>query len=154
MEREHPAATLGCMSEFWTNFWSFIWLFFWGFALVAYLFAVFTVVGDLFRDRALNGWWKALWIACLVFVPFLTVLAYVVTRGSGLVDRLDSRPRQGIFDGQAQPAASTSTEPTRAYTHAYSPATEIAHAKNLLDEGAITRSEFELLKNGALAGTR
>jgi hypothetical protein len=150
MEQTRPAATLSCMSEFWTDFWSFIWLFFWGFALVAYLFAVFTVVGDLFRDHTLNGWWKALWIVFLVFVPFLTVLAYVVTRGSGLVERLDSRPRRGMFDGPPQPAASTYADAASAY----SPATEIAHAKKLLDEGAITRGEYETLKSSALTGAR
>jgi hypothetical protein len=152
MGGDHDTGTVSTMSDFWTDFWGFIWLFFWGFALVAYLFAVFTVVGDLFRDRELNGWWKALWIAFLVFVPFLTVLAYVVTRGSGLVDRLDSRPRYRSNAAGATPATSTSAAPSVAPT--FSPAAEIAHAKDLLDGGVITRGEFDLLKDSALAGAR
>ncbi|MBU4556970.1 MAG: PLDc N-terminal domain-containing protein, partial [Actinobacteria bacterium] len=68
----------------WTDGWSVIWSFFWVFAFIAYLIALFAVIGDLFRDHRLNGWWKALWIVLLVFVPFLTVLVYLVARGPGM----------------------------------------------------------------------
>ena len=59
---------------FWSNFWDIIGWFFWVFAFTAYLFALFAVIGDLFRDRELNGWLKALWLIFLIFVPFLTVI--------------------------------------------------------------------------------
>lgn len=145
------------MSDFWTDFWSFIWLFFWGFAMVAYLFAVFTVIGDLFRDRSLNGWWKALWIACIIFLPFLTILVYVITRGSGLVERLDERPPRGVHaapDPQSPAASADGTPAPRSAGPApvASPAAEIHTAKDLLDAGVITPVEFEALKNRALAG--
>ena len=29
---------------------------------------VLTIIGDLFRDKELSGWWKALWIIALIFV--------------------------------------------------------------------------------------
>ena len=45
---------------FLSNFWDFIWLLFWTFAFVAYLFAIFAIIGDLFRDRSLSGGWKGL----------------------------------------------------------------------------------------------
>jgi hypothetical protein len=148
------------MSELWTDFWNFIWLFFWGFAMVAYLFAVFTVIGDLFRDRSLNGWWKALWIACIIFLPFLTVLVYVIARGSGLVERLDNRPPRGMHAAPEPRSSAASASDTfgaataRAAVPApvVSPAVEIHTAKELLDRGAITPVEFEALKNRALAG--
>ena len=134
------------MSDFWTDFWNFIWLFFWGFAMVAYLFAVFTVIGDLFRDHSLNGWWKALWIACIIFLPFLTVLVYVITRGSGLVERLDNRPPRGVH-AAAEPVSHAASAPG-----VTSRAGEIRTAKDLLDAGVITHAEFEALKTRALAG--
>lgn len=73
--------------SFWSDIWHVIWLFFWVFAFIAYLFALFSVISDLFRDQKLNGWWKALWIIFLVFLPFLTVLAYLIARGRGMAER-------------------------------------------------------------------
>ena len=58
-----------------------LWLIFWSFAFVAYLFALFAIIGDLFRDQKLHGWWKAVWIIFLIFVPFITALIYVIARG-------------------------------------------------------------------------
>jgi len=127
------------MSDFWNDFWGFVWLFFWGFALVAYLFAIFSVLADLFRDRALNGWLKALWILFLVFLPFLTVLVYVIARGRGMVERMEYRGSRGpVAEDYAWPAAPDA------------PATEITRAKQLLDQGVITAGEFDALKSRAL----
>ncbi|MET1018978.1 MAG: PLDc N-terminal domain-containing protein, partial [Microterricola sp.] len=66
------------------NFWEVVGLFFWSFAFVAYLFVLFAILTDLFRDHSTNGWVKALWIILLVFVPFLTALIYLIARGSGM----------------------------------------------------------------------
>lgn len=163
MGRLPHTGTVGCMSDFWTDFWSFIWLFFWGFAIVAYLFAVFTVIADLFRDRKLNGWWKALWIACIFFLPFITVLVYVIARGNGIVERLDERPPRGAHAARVDDPAAAASAPgtassagaaSAASTGPVSPAVEIGKAKQLLDTGAITPVEFEALKNRALAGVR
>lgn len=124
----------------WDNVWSIIWFFFWSFAFISYLFALFAVVGDLFRDEALGGWGKALWIFCLVFVPFLTVLVYLVARGKGMAERSQ---RSAV---QAQRAAD---EYIRGVAGS-SPADEIAKAKALLDTGTITPDEYERLKGAAL----
>ncbi|WP_456506728.1 PLDc N-terminal domain-containing protein [Arthrobacter sp. TE12232] len=53
-----------------------MWWFFCLYALIAFLWALFAVIGDLFRDDKLSGWSKALWILFLVFVPLLGVLVY------------------------------------------------------------------------------
>ena len=37
---------------FWENVWNIIWLLFWSFAFVAYLFALFAIIADLFRTRS------------------------------------------------------------------------------------------------------
>lgn len=126
----------------WSNFWSVIWLFFWSFAFVAYLFALFAIISDLFRDHKLNGWWKALWIIFLIFVPFLTALVYLIARGPGMAERSqkEARQYQSATDAYIRQVAGSS------------PADEISKAKSLLDSGAITPEEFAHLKAHALSG--
>ncbi|ROP58678.1 PLDc N-terminal domain-containing protein [Curtobacterium sp. PhB115] len=124
----------------WDGVGAVLWSFFWIVAFVAYLFALFAVISDLFRDHTLNGWWKAVWIAFLVFVPFLTVLVYLVARGRGMQERAAHQAER--FLGSA--------EPPRPFVGNAHPAEEIRTAKALLDEGTITPAEFEVLKGRAL----
>jgi hypothetical protein len=63
------------------NFWDFFWLLVWSFFFVMYLMVLFQIIRDLFRDRDLSGWLKALWIIALVFAPFLSALIYLIARG-------------------------------------------------------------------------
>lgn len=120
------------------SIWDVFWTVIWGFFFFAYLFVLILIVIDLFRDHTLNGWWKALWILFLVFVPFVTALVYLVARGQGMAERsMRGRGRPGEIDDY-RPAASTS------------PANDIARAKELLDSGAITQGEFDALKSKAL----
>ncbi|GAA2142291.1 SHOCT domain-containing protein [Arthrobacter humicola] len=123
------------------QFWNVIWLFFWGFAFVSYLFALFAVISDIFRDRDLNGWLKAVWILFLVFVPFLTVLVYLIARGRSMAERQAKSARQ---------AEAETTEYIRSVATA-SPTQEIAKAKELLDAGTLTQGEFDALKAKALS---
>lgn len=123
------------------NFWSIIWIVIWSFVFVAYLFVLFYILTDLFRDRELSGWWKALWIIFLIFFPYLTALIYVIARGRGMAERQQFAARQAKSD-------------TDAYIRnvaGKSPAEHIADAKQLLDNGTISPQEFEQLKAKALA---
>ena len=70
-----------------SNFWNESGFFFWTFALIACLIAVFGIIPDLFRDKTLPGWAKALWVLFLIFIPFLGVFVYVVARGRGMAQR-------------------------------------------------------------------
>ena len=126
---------------FWGSFGDLIWWFLWAFVFMAYLFALFAIIGDLFRDRSLNGWWKALWIVFLVFVPFLTALVYLIARGRGMAER-SQREVRDVEKAQADYIRNVAGA---------TPAQEIAHAKQLLDAGAISPEEFETLKAKALA---
>lgn len=123
------------------NFWSIVWWFFWCFAFIAYLFALFAIIGDLFRDRKLNGWWKAVWIIFLIFVPFLTALIYLIARGRGMAERSmkEAATTQAAVDAHIREVAATS------------PSDEIAKAQQLLSSGAITQQEFDHLKARALS---
>ncbi|WP_139415805.1 SHOCT domain-containing protein [Agromyces laixinhei] len=129
--------------SFWESFWDLIWWFVMAFAFIAYLFALFAIIGDLFRDQKLNGWWKALWIIFLIFVPFLTALVYLIARGKGMAERSQKeyKQAQAATDDYIRQAAGT----------AASPSDEIAKAKGLLDSGSINQQEFDLLKAKALA---
>jgi hypothetical protein len=126
------------MTNLWNSLWNVFWLCFWGVALLGYLVAIVTVLGDLFRDRALNGWWKAVWILFLIFLPFVTVLVYVIARGPGIVERLGDSEERAAAEDYSFPAPTAT------------PAAEIVRAKELLDGGVITAGEFDALKSKAL----
>ena len=112
------------------------------FLLFAYLIILFNIISDLFRDRETGGFVKAIWLVFLLFVPFLTALAYIVVRGKGMAERSISAHENARLQAESyiRDVAGTSN-----------PAAEIAAAKGLLDSGAITADEFETLKSRALA---
>lgn len=126
---------------FWGSFWDLVWWFLWAFVFIAYLFALFAIIGDLFRDHTLNGWWKAVWIVFLIFVPFLTTLVYLIARGEGMARRSQKEATQvrNAQEDYIRTVAGTS------------PAEEIAKAKALLDAGTISAEEYEKLKAKALS---
>ena len=121
---------------------SFFWLLIWSFFIVFYLMILFHIVGDLFRDKELSGWWKALWIIALIFVPFLSALIYLIARGKGMAERQA---------GEMQKAQAATDSYIHAVAGRSNPADQIANAKNLLDQGTITQTEFDQLKAAALA---
>ncbi|WP_430645331.1 SHOCT domain-containing protein [Agromyces sp. GXS1127] len=102
---------------------------------------LFSIIGDLFRDTTLNGWWKAVWIVFLIFVPFLTALVYLIARGNGMAQRNVT-------------AAAEARQATDSYIQQVagaSPTDEIAKAAELRKAGTITDTEYEQLKAKALA---
>jgi ABC-type multidrug transport system fused ATPase/permease subunit len=124
-----------------SNFWDVLTLIFSTFLFVAYLFVLFQIVTDLFRDSETGGVAKALWIIGLVFLPMLTAIVYIIARGKGMAMRQKA-----------------SLERMKSESESYirqvagrSPAADIAEAKSLLDAGTITPSEFERLKAKALS---
>jgi len=126
---------------FWGSFGDLIWWFLWAFVFFTYLMALFAVIGDLFRDHKLSGWWKAVWIIFLIFVPFLTLLVYLIARGKGMAERGAAQARE-YKTAQDQYIKSVAVA---------SPSEEIAKAKSLLDSGAITQAEFDGIKAKALS---
>jgi hypothetical protein len=125
------------------NFWQWFWLLVWWFFFVIYLIILFHIVVDLFRDRELSGWWKAIWIILLIIFPFLTALVYLIARGKGMGERQLAQMQEArqATDQYIQSVASQGA----------GPADQIAKAKQLLDSGAITQAEFDSLKAKALA---
>ncbi|REJ04659.1 hypothetical protein DY023_14605 [Microbacterium bovistercoris] len=123
------------------GFWDFFWYMIWAFFFIAYLMVLFSIIGDIFRDRKLNGWLKAVWIIFLIFVPFLTALVYLIARGQGMAERSAEQAQQAkdATDAYIRQAAGKSASD------------EIADAAKLLAAGTITTEEYEKLKAKALA---
>jgi Short C-terminal domain/Phospholipase_D-nuclease N-terminal len=128
------ASSYPFLDVLWTMLIIFLWImFFW---------ILIIVLGDIFRRHDISGWSKALWVIFVVFLPFLGILIYLGVNGSGMAER-------NVKDVQQ----------SRAQTDEYirsvaggGPAAEIEKAKALLDSGAISQSEFDALKQKALAG--
>jgi hypothetical protein len=124
------------------SFWDIVWFIFITWALVAYLMVMFRIIGDIFRDRDMSGWGKAAWCLALVFVPFITALVYIGTRGRAMAERsMDAAAAQRRQqDEYIRDVAGTT-----------SPADQITQARALLDSGAISQPEYDALKSKALA---
>ncbi|MFE4465885.1 SHOCT domain-containing protein [Oerskovia sp. NPDC056781] len=125
------------------EFWDFFWLLIWWFVFIAYLMVLFQILTDLFRDHTLSGWWKALWIVGLVFIPFLTALIYIIARGRGMTER--------HLAAASAAKAQADSYIREVATGGQSATDQIATAKALLDAGTITPDEFASLKAKALA---
>lgn len=113
----------------------------WAVIFISYLFALFAIISDLFRDHTLNGWWKAVWVLFLIFLPLATALVYLIARGKGMSERSVAANR----DAEAAAAAYIRQ------VAGQSPTDEIASAAALLSAGSISQAEFETLKAKALA---
>ena len=102
---------------------SFFWLLIWSFFIVFYLMILFHIIGDLFRDKELSGWWKALWIIALIFVPFLSALIYLMVRGKGMAERQagEMQKAQAATDSYIQEVAGRSN-PAKPDSHCEEPA--------------------------------
>ncbi|KMO69979.1 phospholipase D-like protein [Mycobacterium sp. BK558] len=125
----------------WDTFWHFLWSTIVIFAFIAYLMILFNILVDLFwRDHKTSGWVKAIWVIFLILVPYLTALAYLIVRGTGMAERAREQAMQ----------AKKETDDYIKTAAGRSPAQEIADAKALLDGGTISQGEFDALKAKAL----
>jgi len=129
---------LGADYPFLDVFWTMLVFFVW----VAWFMLLFRVIGDIFRRHDVSGFVKVLWLIFVIVVPFLGVFIYLIANNKGMTERSISRAQaqQQQFDAYVQSAAGSGGA-----------ATEIDKAKQLLDSGAITQSEFDALKQKALA---
>ena len=111
------------------------------FFFVIWIWILFTIITDLLRDHELSGWWKAVWVFFLIFIPFLTALVYLIARGSGMRDRTI----------QAQTDAKKHfDEYVRTQAHS-TPADELHKLNELREKGALSDDEFQKAKDKLLA---
>ena len=117
------------------------------FIFVAWIMCLFYVFSDIFRDRDLGGGAKTLWCIFIIVLPFLGVFVYLIARGSGMTRR-SMEARQQLMDQQAEYVRSVVGS-----SGGDASIDQIASAKKLLDDGAISQAEFEQLKARALGTT-
>ena len=110
------------------------------FAWLSWIWIAVTCFADVFRRHDIGGWGKALWIAFIIFVPFLGVFVYLIAQHDGMRERAEKqvKDQRAAFDDYVREKAGGS-------------AAEIAKAKELLDSGAISRDEFDAIKAKALS---
>ncbi|MFC8277718.1 SHOCT domain-containing protein [Streptomyces sp. NPDC057271] len=120
-------------------FWSMLWFFLW----IMWLFLLFKVITDIFRDHEMSGWGKAGWLIFCILLPFLGVLVYVIARGKSMTQRdvAQAKESEAAFQSYIRRTAGTGT----------SHADELARLAELKDKGAITNEEFEKAKAKVLS---
>ena len=127
------AASYPFADVMWTMLVFFVWiLWFW---------LLFTVFADVFRRHDISGWVKTLWVIFVIILPFLGVFIYLIVESKGMAQRNIDRANEAKtqFDSYVRQTAGGGS------------ATEISKAKELLDSGAITQTEFDSIKAKALA---
>ena len=106
------------------------------FLMVAWIWVIIGVIGDVFASDDLSGVAKGVWVLFVIIVPWLGVLAYLIARGEGMRER------------RAQ-AISNAEEMQRAYIQniaGASSADELAKLAKLKNDGVLTDAEFEAQK--------
>lgn len=109
----------------------------WVFLFVMWFWVMISILTDLFRDPDTSGFGKAVWMICLIFLPFLTGFIYLVTRGKGMQERAikDQTEMKNQMD-----------EYIRSTAGGASAADELKKLVELRDSGAISADEFASMK--------
>lgn len=113
------------------------------FFMVIWIWIMIVILLDLFRDHELSGWWKAVWVFFLIFIPVLTALIYLIARGNGMRDRVvnEQKALQKATDQYIRETAAAGT----------SSADELHKLADLKDRGVISQEEFDAQKAKLLA---
>ena len=106
------------------------------FFFVIWIWIVITILMDIFRDHELSGWWKAVWVIFLIFIPFLTALVYLIARGSGMRERAikEQADAKKHFDEYVRETAQTT------------PVDELHKLDQLRQSGGLTDEEYAKMK--------
>ena len=114
------------------------------FAFVVWIWILFTVLADIFRRHDASGFGKVLWIIFIIILPYLGVFIYLIAEHAGMTERAlkQQQAAQSQMDQYVQSVAAKGD-----------PAEQIAKAKTLLDSGTITQTEFDSIKQKALAAS-
>ena len=128
------AADYPFLDVFWTMIVFFVW--------ITWFWLLISVFADVFRRHDISGFQKVLWLIFVIVLPFLGVFIYLIANSRGMAERniKGAEARQQQLDGHIQSVAGSGGA-----------AAEIDKAKQLLDSGAITQTEFDAIKQKALA---
>lgn len=121
-------------------FWTFLWFFLW----IAWIVVLFRVVFDIFRNKDLGGFGKALWVIFVIVLPFLGVLVYLVAHGQAMGERdyQDVKAQEDAFQAYVRQAAGSGASGGAA--------DELTKLADLRDKGVISDAEFQQQKTKLL----
>ncbi|WP_327363787.1 MULTISPECIES: SHOCT domain-containing protein [unclassified Streptomyces] len=125
-------------------FWSMLWFFLW----IMWLFLLFKIITDIFRDHEMSGWAKAGWLIFVILLPFLGVLVYVIARGKSMTQRdvKQAKDNEAAFQDYIRQTAGSA--PAGGGSGG---ADELAKLAELKAKGALTEEEFQQAKSKLLA---
>jgi Phospholipase_D-nuclease N-terminal/Short C-terminal domain len=137
-EREEDTMLLATSYPFLEVVWTMLVFF----AFVVWIWILFTVLADIFRRHDSSGFVKVLWIIFIIVIPYFGVFIYLIAEHRGMTERSISAQKdvQAQMDQYVQSVAAKTD-----------PAEQIGKAKQLLDNGTITQTEFDQIKQKALA---
>jgi hypothetical protein len=121
-----------------------LWTMFWFFLFIAWIWLLVVVLTDVFRDRDLSGWGKALWTLFIFALPLLGVLIYLIVRGDRMSERSERRAM-----GWDEPTSGHVSLP--AGNGGASKADELDKLARLRSSGTLTEEEFQAQKAKLLA---
>ena len=126
------------------SLWDLMISMFWFMLLVAWIWLLISILGDIFRDRELGGGAKAMWVLFLVFLPWLGALIYLIARGNSMNERTqqamaDAEKRQRAYIQEVSGGSTASV------------AEQIRDLSALKESGHITDAEYDAAKSKILA---
>jgi hypothetical protein len=129
------AADYPLLDVFWTTMIFFLW--------VIWFWLLITVFADIFRRHDMSGWVKTLWIVFVIVLPYLGVFVYFISQGRDMAERKarEMEAAQMELDDHIRSVSANGS----------GPAAEIDKANQLLSSGAITQTEYDTIKQRALA---
>lgn len=110
------------------------------FLFVVWVWILFTIISDIFRNHDMSGWLKGVWIILLIFIPWLTALIYLIVYGSDMRER--SLRAQAEAKHQADEYIRSAAQT--------SPADELHKLHDLVEKGALTEAEYDRAKQKLL----
>ncbi|WP_165700131.1 SHOCT domain-containing protein [Ornithinimicrobium ciconiae] len=119
--------------------WDVIVSMFWFTLLMAWIWMIIAILGDIFRDRELNGGAKAMWTIFIVLIPWLGAICYIFARGNSMNERTlvaqhEQRESMRAFVKEAAGGGGASVSD------------ELRELADLRANGLITPSEYEQAK--------
>lgn len=118
-------------------FWTFLMIF----LFVVWIWILISVFIDLFRTD-MSGWFKALWVLFIIFLPLLGVLAYLIVHGSDMQQRAMDH---AVSQKKAQ------DDYIREMSGGGGSAEELEKLAQLRNQGVLTDEEFAAQKAKILA---
>jgi hypothetical protein len=117
-----------------------LWSMLWFTMFFLWIWVVITVFADIFRSHDMGGMAKALWTLFVIFLPVAGVLAYLIVRGHKIGEHRAADVQRADAEMQSY-----------IRTAAASPVSDLATLADLHDRGVIDDSEFEAMKQRAVA---